>query len=185
MVTKRTPWWYLVIAALVGLVLGSLLTVADEKLSWGLLGAPWIVDVLLLLLAIVVLYLGYQVHVYATTDPKKRTKNIDPSRATTTLMLAKALSLASSVLIGWYLGQLLLSLQHIEADYYRGIIIECAVVCVVSIIDCIAGLIAEYWCQLPPNKGPEHPDSNRGKGRSTRVQSVQPAYRECTSTKNH
>ena len=116
---RRTPWWQYVVALLLGLIAGCLLAQVSESSGLSLLGAPWFVSVVLLLLGIVVLVMALQVHQYATTDPQKRTrlKPLDPTKAVYTLMLSKALGLTGAALTGWYVGQILLVLDHIEADY--------------------------------------------------------------------
>lgn len=80
-----------------------------------LIGAPWIVTGLLAVLGIIVLVMALQVHKYANTDPKKRPHSfINPTIAVYTLVLAKALGLAGAGLAGWYGGQILMSIGHIE-----------------------------------------------------------------------
>lgn len=114
---RRTPWWQYVVALLLGLIAGCLLVQVSESSGLSLLGAPWFVSVVLLLLGIVVLVMALQVHQYATTDPQKRArlKPLDPTKAVYTLMLSKALGLTGAALAGWYVGQILLVLDHIEA----------------------------------------------------------------------
>ena len=92
-------------------------------------------SVVLLLLGIVVLVMALQVHQYATTDPQKRArlKPLDPTKAVYTLMLSKALGLTGAALAGWYVGQILLVLDHIEADYYATAVTQCAVAAVICL----------------------------------------------------
>ena len=95
--------------------------------------------------------------IYARTDPKKRTRRLDPERAVNTLILSKALGLAAAFLLGWYGVQLIIALPHSDAPYYAGAIRECAIAAAVSLIDMIIGIISEWFCQLPPDEGPENP----------------------------
>lgn len=83
-----------------------------------------------------------------------------------TLVLAKALGLAGATLAGWYGGQIVVSLSHIEADFYAHAVTECAIAAVVCIADMIIGIIGEWLCQLPPNEGPENPKIREAKRRS-------------------
>ena len=83
-----------------------------------------------------------------------------------TLVLAKALGLAGATLAGWYGGQIVMSLSHIEADFYAHAVTECAIAAVVCIADMIIGIIGEWLCQLPPNEGPENPKIKEAKRRS-------------------
>lgn len=166
---RRTPWWVYVAAAVVGFVIGLLVTLADQSHPTGLLGAPWFVSGILLLLGFVVLYLAWQVHKYATTDPKKRAalKTFDVDKAVNTLVLAKALAVAGAILLGWYGGQLVMSVPHWEAAYFHDIAIECAVAAGASLIDMILGIVSEGLCMLPPSEGGEHPKmrtQNQGRG---------------------
>ena len=118
-------------------------------------------------LGVIVLILALQVHKYANTDPKKRPHSfINPTIAVYTLVLAKALGLAGATLAGWYGGQIVMSLSHIEADFYAHAVTECAIAAVVCIADMIIGIIGEWLCQLPPNEGPENLKIKEAKRRS-------------------
>lgn len=155
---RRTPWWHYALALVLGLALGAGLARLAEAKGLALIGAPWLVTVMLAILGIVVLALALQVHKYANTDPVKRPNTfINPTRAMNTLMLAKALGLAGAALAGYYGGQILVSWAHIEAPFFRDAIIQCAVAAIVCLADMIVGIIAEWLCQLPPTEGPEHP----------------------------
>ena len=106
MKVRRTPWWYYLVALIIGLAGGVGLAMLDERMATSLLGAPWFVDVVLMAMGIAVLALALQVHAYANTDPAKRPHAfINPQRAMITLVLAKALGLAGAALAGWYGGQ--------------------------------------------------------------------------------
>ena len=134
---RRTPWWQYVVALLLGLIAGCLLVQVSESSGLSLLGAPWFVSVVLLLLGIVVLVMALQVHQYATTDPQKRAR----------------------------LGQILLVLDHIEADYYATAVTQCAVAAVICLADMVIGIVGEWLCQLPPMEGPENPKMKAAKRR--------------------
>ncbi|WEV42411.1 DUF3180 domain-containing protein [Bifidobacterium sp. ESL0682] len=165
MSARRTPWWYYVIAALIGLVFGAILFKSDEMTGLSLIGAPWFVSFVLVLLGVVVLALALQVHQYATTDPAKRKSWIDPTKAVYTLVLCKALGIAGAGLAGWYLAQLLLCLAHWGVPYYQSVIIQCAVATVICFADMAVGIIGEWLCQLPPSKGAENPKIKAAKRR--------------------
>ncbi|NEG69544.1 DUF3180 domain-containing protein [Bifidobacterium choloepi] len=156
---RRTPWWVYAAGIVVGFAAGALVALFEETHSLGLLGAPWFVSAILVLLGVVVLYLAFQVHKYTTTDPKKRAelKTFEPERAVNTLVMAKALAVAGAILLGWYGGQLVLCLRHAEASYYHGIIVECAIACGAALFDMIIGIVSEWLCMLPPTEGPDHP----------------------------
>ena len=154
MKTRRTPWWQYVIGAVLGLLAGIGLASYGESSGLSLIGAPRIVTGLLAVLGVIVLILALQVHKYANTDPKKRPHSfINPTIAVATLA-------------GWYGGQIVMSLSHIEADFYAHAVTECAIAAVVCIADMIIGIIGEWLCQLPPNEGPENPKIKEAKRRN-------------------
>lgn len=157
MKARRTPWWYYLLALLLGLAAGAGIAKYGERMDLSLIGAPWFVAVLLAMLGVAVMILAWQVHKYATTDPAKRSSVFDPMKAVYTLVLAKALGLAGAALAGWYGGQILASLPHAQASFFSEAILECAVTGAVSLADMVVGIIGEHLCQLPPSEGPEHP----------------------------
>lgn len=156
---RRTPWWHYPIVCALGLLAGVTLVQCSESSDLSLIGAPWIVPVLLGVLGVTVLILALQVHRYATTDPRKRAdmKPLNPERAVNTLVLAKALGLAGAALVGWYGGQILMTVGHMEASFYGRAVVECAIAAAVCLADMIIGIVGEWLCQLPPTEGPEHP----------------------------
>ncbi len=158
MKARRTPWWQYVFAAVLGLLAGMALAKYGEIEGLPLVGAPWIVPVVLITLGLLVLYLALQIHKYTTDDPVKRAqlKPLDPQKAFGTLVACKAMGIAGAALTGWYGGQIIISLPHGEAAFYSQAIIECAVACVVCVVDMIIGIVGEWLCQLPPIDGPEN-----------------------------
>lgn len=156
---RRTPWWSFVLAAVLGVLAGMGLAKYGEISGLPLVGAPWIVPVVLAALGITVLYMALQIHKYTTKDPIKRAqlKPLDPQKAFGTLVACKALCLAGAALAGWYGGQIIMSLPHGEAEFYNQAIIECAVACVVCVADMIVGIVGEWLCRIPPIDGPESP----------------------------
>lgn len=163
MKVRRTPWWYYPVALVIGVVAGMGLAAVGERTGMSLLGAPWFVILILVVLGVVVLVMALQVHRYATTDPRKRTQRLDPTRAMYTLVLSKALGLAGAMLAGWYGGQILTCLGHLDASYYHDAVIECAIAAAVCIADMIVGIVGEWLCQLPPEEGAENPKLKRAR----------------------
>ena len=76
-------------------------------------------------------------------------------------MLSKALGLTGAALAGWYVGQILLVLDHIEADYYATTVAQCAVAAVICLADMVIGIVGEWLCQLPPMEPGEPQDEGR------------------------
>ena len=100
MKARRTPWWCYVLAAALGLLAGIGLAKYGEISGFPLVGAPWIVPVVLAILGFVVLYMALQIHKYTTTDSEKRAqlKPLDPQKAFATLVSCKALGVAGAAL---------------------------------------------------------------------------------------
>ncbi len=128
MKTRRTPWWQYVIGAALGVLAGMGLAKYGEISGLPLVGAPWIVPVVLAVLGGVVLYMALQIHKYTTKDPVKRAQ-LKPStrRRRSARWCCKALGLAGATFAGWYGGQIIMSLPHGEAEFYSQAIIECVV----------------------------------------------------------
>ena len=72
---------------------------------------------------------------------------------------------AGAALAGWYGGQALMCLTHLEASYYYDAAVECAIALVICIIDMVLGIVSEGLCQLPPDEGAENPKLKRAERR--------------------
>lgn len=153
MSARRTPWWHYAAAIVLGLLFGAVLVKIGESSEISLIGAPWIVPIVLAVLGVVVFVMAYQVHQVV----KGKRKYINPAVSVYALVLSKALGLAAAALLGWYVGQLLMSLGHADAPFYTQAMVECGISAVVCLADMIVGIVGEWFCQLPPNEGPEHP----------------------------
>mgnify|MGYP000122667488 FL=1 len=155
---RRTPWWHAAIALVLGLGVGAGVAVLGESSGTTLIGAPWFVPVVLGAIGVVALVLALNVHKYAATDPKKRPKTfVNPAVAFNTLVLCKSMVLAGAALAGWYGGQIIPTLAHIEGSFYGQAVLECAVSAAVCLADMVIGFVGEWLCQLPPTEGPENP----------------------------
>ncbi len=158
---SRTPWWYYVIAVVLGALIGTFLVWRTRTTAIAPVGAPWFVSGVLFVLGVVVLVLAWQVHQYVTG----KVKEIDVDKASTTLVLCKALAIAGAALAGYYGGELAMCIVWRDVAFYQGLIAECSVACAVTVIDMIIGIVGEGWCQLPPQEGPEHPNAKKRKKR--------------------
>lgn len=155
---RRTPWWHAAIALVLGLGVGAGVAVLGESSGTTLIGTPWFVPVVLGAIGVVALVLALNVHKYAATDPKKRPKTfINPAVAFNTLVLCKSMVLAGAALAGWYGGQIIPTLAHIEGSFYGQAVLECAVSAAVCLADMVIGFVGEWLCQLPPTEGTENP----------------------------
>ena len=117
MKARRTPWWWYVIAMLVGLLAGMGISHLEETRGLGLAGIPYLASAVMVVVGFIVLYLAWQVHKYTTTDPKKRAqlKPMDSERCVNTLIVSKALAIAGALLAGWYGGQIVMLYDRFEA----------------------------------------------------------------------
>ncbi|MBW3088414.1 DUF3180 domain-containing protein [Bifidobacterium sp. 82T24] len=158
---RRTPWWQYVVAIVLGTLCGATLVKATEHSAYTLIGAPWLVSLLLAMLGTLVFVMSWQVHKYV----KGEFKAMNMDRAVNTLLLAKSLGVAGAALAGWYGGQLIMSLGHLEAEFYSDAALECGVATVICLIDMVIGIVGEHWCQLPPKDGPEHPKTKEAERR--------------------
>ena len=100
---RRTPWWSFVLAAALGVLAGMGLAKYGEISGLPLVGAPWIVPVVLAVLGGVVLYMALQIHKYTTKDPVKRAqlKPLDPQKAFGTLVAARTCGRGVGRLVRW------------------------------------------------------------------------------------
>ncbi len=158
---SRTPWWYYVIAVVLGALIGIFLVWRTRTTAIAPVGAPWFVSGVLFVLGVVVLVLAWQVRQYVIG----KVKEVDVDKASTTLVLCKALAIAGAALAGYYGGELAMCIVWRDVAFYQGLIAECSVACAVTVIDMIIGIVGEGWCQLPPQEGPEHPNAKKRKKR--------------------
>lgn len=161
MKVSRTPWWYYVIAVVLGALFGTLLVWRTRSTAIAPVGAPWFVSGVLFVLGVVVLVLAWQVHQYVIG----KVKEVDVDKASTTLILCKALAIAGAALAGYYGGELAMCIVWRDVAFYQGLIAECSVACAVTLIDMVIGIVGEGWCQLPPQDGPEHPRTKQARRR--------------------
>lgn len=147
MKARRTPWWWYVIAMLVGLLAGMGISHLEETRGLGLAGIPYLASAVMVVVGFIVLYLAWQVHKYTTTDPKKRAqlKPMDSERCVNTLIVSKALAIAGALLAGWYGGQIVMLYDRFEAPFFRHIVIECIIAVIASVIDMVLGIISEDY----------------------------------------
>lgn len=150
MKVNRTPLWQYILAIVIGAFAGSVLMLAVQRFNVSMGGVPWFISLLMLLVGIIVFVLAWQVRTYVKAEPKDR-KPLSMRKAFNTLVLAKALGLAASVLAGWYASQLLFALPHREASFYSTLIQECSLASVVCCFDIVVAAISEWFCQIPPD----------------------------------
>ncbi|NMN00089.1 hypothetical protein G1C96_0666 [Bifidobacterium sp. DSM 109958] len=153
MSARRTPWWRFAVAVVLGLAAGAALVKITERSDFTVMGAPWIVPILLAVVGVVVFAMAWQVRQYVSG----KRKYLNPAVSVYALVLSKALGLVAAALFGWYVGQILAALGHADAPFYAQAMVECGVSAVVCLADMVVGIVGERFCQLPPGEGPENP----------------------------
>jgi Protein of unknown function (DUF3180) len=107
---------------------------------------PWSVAVVCLVIAAVVLRMGWAVRQFL----RGRRPDLDPLRAARTAVLAKASCHTGSLLLGWYLAQVLLVLGDLEIEPRRDRAVAAAVAALGAAVLVGVGLVVEHMCQVPP-----------------------------------
>ncbi|WP_018143218.1 DUF3180 domain-containing protein [Alloscardovia criceti] len=146
MSSKRTPWWYYVIGAVLGFLFGIIAATWTSKHSSAMMSAPWYLSASIVAVGAVVTWSAWQVRRFVEGKITK----MAPQRSVNTLIFAKALGLSAAVLSGWYLGLFIITIQHFEIAYFATITFELAGAIVACFIDLGLGILSEFWCLLPP-----------------------------------
>lgn len=161
---RRTRWQSLLLtatvtAALVALLLRSLAargTLTPE--------VPWLVVAVELLIAGVVLSMGWSVRQFL----QGRRPDLSPIRAARTAVLAKASCWTGAVLAGWYGGQVLAVLGDLDIASQRDRAGAAGLAVAGAVVLAGVGLLVEWFCRVPP---PE----DGGVADPSRAPSVDPA----------
>jgi hypothetical protein len=142
--------------AAISTVLSLLLQRMLRASGWTMPPVPWTAAVGLLLVACLV---------YSAALPVRRmlsggvnARPVEPLRAARTAVLAKATAYAGAVVTGWYLAQVLLLVPDLEIDTRQAQAVRAGVTALAALAACVAGLLAERMCRLPP----EDPDKPGG-----------------------
>ena len=147
---QRTSSSTLVVWAVIGTVLAVVVDVVLESQGFSLPGLPWFAVIGMLVLAAILLVLGWPIKKWNDGD---RTKEIDPIQAARVAVMAKASALTGAGLAGWYLGNAgyyFLSAPGIRNDPAAGMLI--AMIAAAALM--IVGLIVEGFCEIPPQDPP-------------------------------
>lgn len=146
----RTSTSTLAVWAVIGTLLAVVVDVVLESQGFSLPGLPWFAVIGMLVLAAILLVLGWPIKKWNDGD---RTKEIDPIQAARVAVMAKASALTGSGLAGWYLGNAgyyFLSAPGIRNDLAAGMLI--AMIAAAALM--IVGLIVEGFCEIPPQDPP-------------------------------
>lgn len=143
---RRTPVRLLLAVLVVVALVGWLALRTLESRGVYLPVVPWVVDVAILVLAAIVLWLGWAVRAYQKGDRP----TLDGLRAARTLVLAKAASLTGALLGGWYLAQVLVVLPDLAIEARRDHAVAAGVAALCSLVLAVVGVVVERFCELPP-----------------------------------
>lgn len=125
-----------------------------------MLHAPsWLTAAVVLVLAVLVLWGGWQVRRY---QRGRREKDFTALRAARILMLAQAGALTGAVVAGWFLGHLVILLPDRDLTPYGRQIVPLLVLIGSGVALAIAGLVAQRWCRLPEDT--DDPSDHGGAG---------------------
>ena len=124
---------------------------------------PWTAAIGLLLVACLVY--SAAVPVRRMTNGVPQARPVDPLRAARTAVLGKATAYAGSVILGWYLAQVLLLSPDLDIPSRRAQALRAAVTALAALAVCVAGVLAERMCRVPPDdRGDGSAPSEGGRG---------------------
>ena len=143
---RRTPWPRLLLIA--GLSTGfsfGAFRIAESR-GAALLPVPLLSSLVVLLIAAVVLTLGWAVRQYT----KGKLPGLDPLLAARSVVLATASAYTGALLSGWYAGQVLLVLGDLGIESRRDLAVSAGAALVGTILLAVVGLVVERWCEVLP-----------------------------------
>ena len=135
-----------------------------------LLQSPaWLTAVVVLVLAALVLWGGWQVRAYQRGRSRRPLGGL---RAARILSLAQAGALTGSAVAGWFLGHLAILLPDRDLTPYGRQVVPLLVLIGSGVLLALAGLLAQHWCRLPPGgrggNGRDDPDGGPDLGGAVR-----------------
>jgi uncharacterized membrane protein YqgA involved in biofilm formation len=150
--TRTTPG-PLLFLGLAGFVLGFLLDLWSASRGAATVVPP--VSFSLTLVAVGAIVVGFAIPIHRRARGKSD-RSIDPFQATRVVSLAKASSLAGSLLVGFALGVLAFLLSRSTLPGIASLWLAAAAT-VGAVILTVAGLVAERLCTLPKDDDDEPP----------------------------
>ncbi|MCL2092012.1 MAG: DUF3180 domain-containing protein [Micrococcales bacterium] len=111
----------------------------------------WLVLAVELLIAAVVLALGWTVRQYQ----HGRRPDLNPLRAVRTAMLAKAACYTGALLLGWYGGQGVYLVSDLVVPGNGRRAVAAGLAAVGAVVLAVVGLVVERFCRVPPSDGAE------------------------------
>ncbi|EWT03580.1 hypothetical protein N865_09015 [Intrasporangium oryzae NRRL B-24470] len=124
----------------------------------------WIGLVVMVFLGGALLVAGWQVR---KVRDGQRVASVTPLRAARTLVLAQAGAFTGSVLVGWYVANILVLLPDADVDSQRARIWPFLIHAVVAALLAGAGMLVQRWCRVRPrdDEGDEHEPPTNGTAR--------------------
>lgn len=151
---RRTSPVTLVGIAIAGAVIGWLLQVGLASSGSPSIQPPATLYSVLFILAFGLVLLGRPVRRLVRG---KARRPVDPFFATRVLMLAKASSLAGALLVGAALGLLGYAVSR-TGGFSTPAFWPDVLTGIGALALCIAGLVVEWWCHIPPQDRADQPD---------------------------
>jgi hypothetical protein len=132
-------------ATLVSAVVWQLVTRTGRLLP----SPAWLTAAVVLVLAGLVLWGGWQVRSYQRGHARRTLSGL---RAARILGLAQAGSLTGAAVAGWFLGHLAILLPDRDLTPYGRQVVPLLVLVGSGLVLAVAGLVAQHWCRLPSDR---------------------------------
>ena len=161
---RRTPVRRLLVVAALSLAVASGGLRLAEGRGATLLPVPALASAVLLLIAALVMSLGWTVRQYT----KGKRPGLDPLLAARTVVLATASTYTGALLSGWYGGQVLIVLRDLAFPARRAVAVSAGAALVCAVLLAVAGLVVERWCEVRPGD----PDDPSGSAASPATEPV-------------
>lgn len=148
---QRTRWQTLLTVAATTAALGWLVLRLLDRVAVEPPPVPWLVCLVMLVIAGVVFTMGWQVRQFLGG----KRPQLNPIRAARTAVLAKASCYTGALLAGWYLSQVLAVLGDLSIASQRDRAQAAGLAALTAILMAVVGLVVEWFCRVPPPEEPE------------------------------
>lgn len=107
----------------------------------------WVAIAVMVFLGASLLVAGWQVRKVRDGRPDG---TVSALRAARTLVLAQAAALTGSVLVGWYIANVLVLMPNADVQSQRDRILPFVLHAVVALLLAAVGMVVQWWCRLRP-----------------------------------
>lgn len=157
---RRTPIGRLVLVTVVtAAVVVAGLRLAESR-GATLLPVPLLSSAVILVIAAVVVGLGWSVRQYT----RGRRPGLDPLLAARTVVLATASAYTGSLLTGWYVAHVLVTLGDWQIEARRDLAVSAGVAALCTVGLAVVGLVVERWCEVRRDDDDPGPGASAGAG---------------------